>query len=167
MNIQEYIESGILESYVLGSASEAETSELLYLKRRYPEIQDALAELEQDMERIAGQMAVPPPPMLWARIEHEIDGLIKHPQTDPAQFSPNSNGHTTGHFSTDGHNHFIEVEAQNSYMKVHKAWKWALIGIFVLGKIFLACAIYFYLENRQAQQQIRELKSEIKEIRAH
>lgn len=166
MNVQEYIESGILEAYVLGSASEAETRELLYLKGRYPQIQQALTELEQDMESMAERMAVPPPPMLWNRIEDEIEELVKRPQTGPVQFRHGNNGHGNGHAGADGHNQFIEVEAQNSYMRVHKAWKWILITIFVLGKIFLGFAIYFYLENRQAQQQIQELKSEMKEIRA-
>jgi uncharacterized protein YpmS len=46
-------------------------------------------------------------------------------------------------------------------MRVHKTWKWVFAAVFVLGKIFLACAIYFYLENRQAQQQVKELKSEL------
>jgi hypothetical protein len=32
-----------------------------------------------------------------------------------------------------------------------------------LGKIFLASAIYFYLENRQAREQINELKLELKQ----
>ena len=62
MKINEYIESGVLETYVLGSASEAEIQELLYLKTKHPQISEALRDLETDIEFIAQKMAVNPPP---------------------------------------------------------------------------------------------------------
>ncbi|MEI2710265.1 MAG: hypothetical protein V9E96_14820 [Chitinophagaceae bacterium] len=38
MNVQDYIQSGIIESYVLGMANEQEATELLQLSQQYPEI---------------------------------------------------------------------------------------------------------------------------------
>lgn len=164
MNIQEYIESGILEAYVLGSASEAETRELLQLKARYPQVRDALDELQMDMEHIAEHMAIVPPPGTWEKIEEEINGLIERPELVPApkkEFTGND-AHTR---KTDERERYIEVESSSAYMRIHKQWKWVFAAVFILGKIFLACAIYFYLENRQAQQQIQELKTELRHYR--
>jgi hypothetical protein len=162
MNIKEYIASGIIEAYVMGSASETETHELLYLKAHYPQIEEALEEVENDMERIAQYMAVPPPPNIWERIEDSLNELVVTPEYEPLQKSHR--------FEQDGHDfkransqQFIEVEAESSHIRVHKTWKWVFAAVFILSKIFLICSIYFYLENRQAQQQIQQLKTELKQ----
>jgi hypothetical protein len=158
MIIKEYLESGVLESYVLGAASEAEIKELLLLKKEYPQIQNALAELEADLERIARHMAVPPSPGMLTKIENSINELTNLPVTK-IQLDEQKN---RSGFGTNSQ--FIEVEAESNYIRVHKNWKWVFIAVFILSKIFLIAAIYFYLESRQAQQQIQELKSEIERI---
>lgn len=158
MTIKEYIDSGILESYVLGSASDSETRELLQLKKQHHEIEEALYQLESDMERIAQHMAVTPPPGMWERIEGSINELIVTPEVAPLQI--NEKYTQNNDFEKE---RYIEVEAESSHMRVHKSWKWVFAAVFVLSKIFLICSIYFYLENRQAQQQIQELKTELKQ----
>jgi hypothetical protein len=164
MDIQEYIESGILESYILGSASEKETRELLYFKDKYPQVRSALHELETDMEYIAGQMAVTPPPGVWDKIEASINELATIPEYDPLKFkSPKEDNN----YNDLKREQFIEVESESNHMRVHKNWKWVFAAVFVLGKIFLICAIYFYLENRQAQQQIQDLKTRIQQSHIH
>lgn len=163
MEIKEYIESGILEAFVIGSASEQEVQEVLRYKEQYPEIQTALNEIEIDMERVAGYMAVPPPPTLWAKIENQIDGLVASPDLKPApkveeSYRTNSNNNTQ---------QFIEVEGSSSHMRIHKAWRWVFAAVFILGKIFLGFAIYYYLESRQAKEQIQELKMELRSTPRH
>jgi hypothetical protein len=161
MNIQEYIDSGILELYVLGSTSERETEELLHYKEQYPQVQKALYELEIDMERVAQQMAIMPPPGTWEKIEDRINELATIPEYKPLKFKKgnNANGQRDAGRMRES---FIDIESQNTHIQVHKNWKWVFAAIFVLSKVFLACAIYFYLENRQAQQQIHELKTELR-----
>src|ERR1700744_6104526 len=144
--IQEYIDSGILETYVLGIATEEEVKQLLYMKAEYPEVNSALKQLELDMEKIAGQMAVTPPPHLWNKIEQEINEVIPKPETAPQKFNKsNNNGKQP---DKDGET-IIELLGQSSHMRIHKAWRWVFAAVFVIGKIFLGFAIYFYLENRQ------------------
>lgn len=157
MEIKKYIESGILEAYVIGSASEQEVQEVLQHKEKYPEVQIALNEIEMDMERLAGYMAVPPPPGLWAKIENQIDGLIVSPDLKPAK-----NVEEQYRQNTNDQQQFIEVEGSSSHMRIHKAWRWVFAAVFILGKIFLGFAIYYYFESRQAKQQIQELKTELK-----
>ncbi len=162
MDIQEYIESGILETYVLGSASEAEARELLYFKEKYPQVQTALHELENDLEFIAEQMAITPPPGTWSKIEASINELTTVPEYEPLRLK--EPGSKNGYDFKTANRDYIEVaESQSTHMTIHKSWKWVFAAVFVLGKIFLACAIYFYLENRQAQQQIQELKTELRQ----
>lgn len=164
MKINEYIESGILEAYVLGSASEAEAKELLYLKAKHPEIQEALKHLEIDMEHIAQQMAIIPPPDTWGKIESGINELMKTPDFEALTIKAPGKG---GRGKSRKSGQFIDIDARSSHMRIHKIWRWVLLGIFILGKIFLGFAIFFYLENRQIKEEIRELRKEIREQRKH
>ncbi|MGY3214383.1 hypothetical protein [Mucilaginibacter sp. HD30] len=162
MKIKEYIESGVLEAFVLGATSEAEQRELMQLKSQYPEVGKTLAELEADMERVAQYMAVPPPPDMFMRIENSINDLVITPDTEimrPIDREWRQNN------QEEGKSRYIEVEAETNYMRIHKTWKWVFAAVFLLGKIFLGCAIYFYLESRQAKQQVQELKTEIRDIK--
>ncbi|WP_439504614.1 anti-sigma factor [Sediminibacterium sp.] len=68
MNTQEYIQNGIIESYVLGMASSAEAAELEQLCLRYPEIKQALTDFELALEAKALSNAVAPPPQLKQQI---------------------------------------------------------------------------------------------------
>ena len=163
--IQQYINSGILETYVTGSATEQEVRELLYMKANHQEVNVALQELESDMELIAQQMAVTPPARTWDRISDTIDEITLRQTSDPNQFTEREDA-SYKNFTKPGNGpQYIEVEAESNHMKIHKAWKWVFAAVFVLGKIFLGCAIYFYLENRQAQQQLKELKSELRQLK--
>ena len=160
--INEYIESGILESYVLGSASENEINELLYLKTLHPEIQIALDDLETDLERIAQHMAVPPPPHFWFRIEAEINELVQTPRGDALTVNkPGNNGKS----KTGKSSQFIEVESASNKMRVHKVWQWIFIAVFALWKIFLVLYILLYIENRDNKKEIQQLKLEIKALK--
>jgi len=160
-DIAQYVNSGILEAYITGAVSPDEEREILILKQKYPEVRQALYQLEVDMEAMAALMAITPPPGTWDKIAAEIDGIIAREQTASTRFI----GKEKKKGRPANEQQFIEVEARNSYMRIHKAWKWFFATVFVLGKIFLATAIYFYLENRQAQEQIQELKTEIKGLK--
>ncbi|MBL4675218.1 MAG: hypothetical protein JKY70_03280 [Mucilaginibacter sp.] len=160
--IQQYIDSGVLEAYVTGSASDTEVKELLRMKAEYPEVSVALQQLEADMEFLALNMAVTPPAHTWDKISDNIDEIMLRESRELQQFkqpeqqqeAPAASGPT-----------YIEVEGASSHMRIHKAWRWVFAAVFVLGKIFLACAIYFYLENRQAQKQLIKLETEIKQLK--
>lgn len=163
MEIKEYIESGALEAYVLGSATANEIDQLNFLKARYPQVKDALENLEQDLEHIARGMAIPPPPGTWMRIENELNALTWDPSFKELKITtaPHKDRYTQNGNSED----FVEVQGPSSHMRVHKIWRWILAAIFVLGKIFLGFAIYYYLESKQAAEQIKELKMELMQIK--
>ncbi|RZK52507.1 MAG: hypothetical protein EOO87_15075 [Pedobacter sp.] len=165
MEIKNYIASGVLEAYVMGSASETETAELLKIKAKYPEVAEALFELEMDLERIAQQMSINPPPGTLEKIEEAIGGLVKVENRMPDDRPPFEKYEYQNFNKRETNNQFIEVESSSSHMRIHKAWRWVFAAVFVLGKIFLGFAIYYYLENRQALKQIEKLEKQQEVIR--
>jgi len=62
VNIEAYISSGIIESYVLGLADTQEVAELLQLKAQYPEVQAAIDSFEASLENAAFANAIAPAP---------------------------------------------------------------------------------------------------------
>ncbi|MDN3586951.1 anti-sigma factor [Pedobacter aquatilis] len=60
-NIKAYIESGVLELYVLGDLSPEETQQVEEMATRYPEVRAEIASIEEAMEQYAISNAVEPP----------------------------------------------------------------------------------------------------------
>ena len=164
VKINEYIESGILESFVMGSASDNEVRELLKLKEQHPQIQEALYELEIGFEDMAKNMAIPPSANTWTRIETEINEVIKRSHVEA--LSIERGGHS-GRSGGRRKGNLIDIESTTSHIRVHKLWRWVLGFIFLLAKIFLVLALYFYFANRSSEQQIQELKTKLQQEHKH
>lgn len=75
MNVKEYISSGIIESYVLGMASEAEQQEFEQNCAQYPEIAEARNAFERALEEQLLQDSAAAPQAL----KHQIEEKIKLP----------------------------------------------------------------------------------------
>jgi anti-sigma-K factor RskA len=61
LDIQAYIQNGIIESYVLGLASAEEVIEVEKLRLEYPEVNKAIDEFSALLEKQALENAIPPP----------------------------------------------------------------------------------------------------------
>lgn len=72
MNVQEYISSGIVESYVLGLASAEERIEFENMCHRHPEVLQARTNFELALEKQAMEGAVTPPSALKQTIFKEL-----------------------------------------------------------------------------------------------
>lgn len=68
MDIQAYIQSGIIESYVLGLASAEEVAELEKLKANFPEVQQAISEFSASLQEYTFKNAIAPPSEVKAKI---------------------------------------------------------------------------------------------------
>ena len=79
MDIREYIESGAIESYVLGLADAQEAAELELLSRQHPEIRDAIDAFEASLESHALAHAVPPPAAVKGRLMQQLEGSFVVP----------------------------------------------------------------------------------------
>jgi anti-sigma-K factor RskA len=91
VNVKEYIRSGVIESYVLGIATEAERQEFEQMCATYPEVVEARDSFERSLENELLQDAAPPPAALkekiWLQIkpqEEEARGAAYLPLEDEA-----------------------------------------------------------------------------------
>lgn len=161
VEIRAFINSGILETYVMGIATEDEVEQVLTYKEQYPEVADAIHQIELEAEAFAMKYGIEPPAGTLEKIEDRLHEIQFRGRTLPSVVDfdeiPKSN--------FEAKSPYIEVESSSSHMRIHKAWRWVFAAVFVLGKVFLGFAIYYYLSNRQAQQQIEELKLEMRQYK--
>lgn len=78
MDIEQFIASGILETYVLGETNEQETSQVQAMAKQYPEIQAEILRIENTMEKMALENAIPPP----AFVKSEFMQYVKQQQEE-------------------------------------------------------------------------------------
>jgi anti-sigma-K factor RskA len=84
VNVQEYISSGIVESYVLGLASEEERREFEQMCTQYPEVLAARTSFELALENQAMENAIAPPAELKGKIVDQIGSMGKIVTMQPA-----------------------------------------------------------------------------------
>ena len=72
MDIKAYIESGIIESYVLGLADPEEAAELEMLCTQYPAVQEAVDNFAASIEQQLMHNAIPPPPEIRSRLMQQL-----------------------------------------------------------------------------------------------
>lgn len=101
-NIKEYIESGILEQYVLGDLSLDERMQVEEKALLYPEIREEIQAIELAMEQYAMQNAIAPPTAVERRLfeasglSHSIDlQNTDHKNTETQIRKLNSDGNIT------------------------------------------------------------------------
>ncbi|MES2518165.1 MAG: hypothetical protein V4585_08665 [Bacteroidota bacterium] len=159
MKTQEYIQSGILEAYLIGIASEEDAQEVELMQASNPRISTALTNLQTDIVQYFNTNAVPPPPILKSKLAFD-DTQNEIKKWDFTQQGTNSKSK-----NLNTKENFVEVEFDNTHIKVHKYWRPTFIAVFVLSKIFLALALYFYFKSDSVEQENARLKQEL-EIRA-
>ena len=79
MNIDNYISSGAIESYVLGIADAQEAAEVQQLSLEYPEIKQAVADFEASLEVATFANAVPPAASVKERLLFALQDEFAEP----------------------------------------------------------------------------------------
>lgn len=147
MSKQEFIESGILESHLLGLANEEEQQVVAEMMLSDSEMSEYVNDLEQDIKRYFAQGSVPPPEAV-----REIILL----RSIREKKGPSNNAGETADVKQ-----YLEVEVNDTHMKVHKLWRPAFIAVFILSKIFLIAGLYFYFKSVAQQEEIEKIKTEM------
>ncbi|WP_343700623.1 hypothetical protein [Chitinophaga sp.] len=143
MNVQEYIDNGLVESYVLGISTPEEKEEMELLLKASPELRTELQSVERTLHRLLQEDAVPPPLELRARTLTPYNWADANPQEPPGGKKANYT--------------FINIAPnQNDYITVHRMWKWIFFAAFLLFKFCLFLAIYFYFKYRQVEDRQQE-----------
>jgi anti-sigma-K factor RskA len=140
-NLKAYIESGVLELYVLGDLSPEETLKVEELASQHQEIRDELAAIEYAMEEFAIQNAVQPPAdvetklfqKLGIYLEEETNSVAELPQVEPKI-----------------------VRLDNSDIKV-RSLRYALVACVALLLISTAALFITYSKLTDAHDQIASL----------
>lgn len=73
MNVTEYIQSGILEVYVLGITTPEETKEVEEMAKQHPEVRAEIDKISKDIELYAEMHAVTPSPTIKPFLMASID----------------------------------------------------------------------------------------------
>lgn len=136
MNIKEYIQSGIIESYVLGLADAEERAELEQLRMQHPEIEQAITAFERELESSAQHHAVPVNPDIKANL---FDQLGLKPDADNV---PITNDPKVVQFESGGKTPFIKYLAAASVI------------LFVISAVF---NIYTYNKYKNLEAENRQL----------
>jgi hypothetical protein len=153
LELDHYIQSGIIESYVLGLATNVEVEELQYMRRLYPELNSEITAVERRMERTAFAEAVLPPEQLKDRILQRINWR-EEAYHDTTDYHRTSNQRQQANYNTT----YINIQPKdNQYITVHKWWKLFFIAVFIISKICLASAIYFYLKYQMQEKKLEQL----------
>ena len=89
MDTKAYIESGVIETYVMGLASPEEMTELEQLRTVYPEINQAIRLFEEQLERTTMAEAVTPPAIVKEQLRKKIGPFSSKENTPgPAKVVP-------------------------------------------------------------------------------
>lgn len=153
MNIELYIQSGIVESYVLGLATPQEIAEFEQLLPHFPELGEAKSDFEYQLELFSIDHEVPPPPGMRGLIEARVKEIPATPVTRER------GGYQRRH-ARSGPN-YIPVEVSSPFIKVHKNWRTFLIAFFVFAKILLILSIYYFVETRHLEKQVMRLEEQL------
>lgn len=83
-NIKQFLESGLLEEYLLGVIDSTEIEKVEQYIRDYPEVKAVYEELQENLELLAKKTATPPPPGTKESILEKIDSEIVGTTTSPS-----------------------------------------------------------------------------------
>ncbi len=146
MDVKEYISSGILESYVLGAASDQEQQAVQCLSKIYPEISQALRALEEDMESFAQEMAQEPPAHLKANILAAIKNVEQESALQVAVHVPSDNTR-------------VHQETPMTVTKTKRPW----LAAASLAALIGLTAIFFVNQNNQ-KEEIVALQNQLEAV---
>ncbi|WP_367210008.1 anti-sigma factor [Sphingobacterium sp. R2] len=147
MDIKAYISSGIIESYVLGLASEEEVSILNCIRKNNIEVEQAIAEAEIALEELADNQAIEMPMQLKQNIWNKLvaENLIPSEGGEVSEIQSDS--------SADPH----EVVVMNSNRKafVKRSYAWA-IAASLLAAVSIGTNIYLYQREQESVNKLNQ-----------
>ena len=162
MNIELYIQSGVVESYAFGLATPQEAAEFEQLLPHYPELRDALGDFEYQLELFAIDHEVPPPPGTREKIEDRLRQLPAIRRGPGGKGGYSGDGpYDNGPYNKSRQPEYISVESSSTHIWVHKSWRTWFIIFCLLSKIFIALFVYYFVEYRFAQKQIQQLEEQL------
>ncbi|MEO6685533.1 MAG: hypothetical protein ABIN24_06190 [Dyadobacter sp.] len=154
MKTQQFIESGILESYLLGMSTDEEQHQVNQMVMTHSEISEYLVRFEKNIQGYFLQSAVPPPADVREIVQFRSN------KTDVTK----KGNHTYYDMPKDNtvkKDNYLDIEVNDTYIKVHKWWRPAFVAVFILSKVFLITGLYYYFKAASQEDEIQKLRTEI------
>jgi len=142
VEIQEYIKSGIVESYVLGLASADEAAELEVMMQKHAEVKQAVDAFAQTLEQNILEETVTPPAEIKQKM---ISAIFAGEEPEKSSF-PLTENHPS-------------LQKQIPVIKLN-FWKYAAAASIVLFLISAAFNYYFYNNYHSANEKYQALLTE-------
>lgn len=153
MNIKEYIESGILESYVLGVATAGESAEVERLILEYPVIQQELDAIRNSLETYALQYEKEPPAFLKNKIMESLFSEQEGVYNTQTGSIPQPVTETTESREVISLNQNTQSSApQRSIFKMAASW--------VLLALSISANIWFFKNWKNSEEKVLALESQ-------
>lgn len=154
MDIKEYIQSGVIESYVLGLTDQEEGSELENLMAEYPEVMNAVNEFSDAIEQQAIENAVEPPEGIKERLMAELsfEDRLQAENDSPLVVAYSSTANET---------------AGHSIANKTNTWKWLAAASVILFVISAASNYYLYNKYASTNSQYQALLVERNTLQAN
>jgi hypothetical protein len=150
LKTQEFKESGLLESHLMGFTNREEQQQIREMVDGDEALADYVSDLEAGMRSYFNRDSVNPPHATREIVELRTAKKHKHSyQTPPAA----------------NHTQILDVEVNDTHIKVHKLWRPAFIAVFILSKIFLIAGLYFYFKSLSQADELNKLKTQVEQTK--
>jgi len=152
VDIKEYIESGIIESYVLGLASPEEAAELESLGKQHPEIKQAVDEFALLIQQQAMQDSIMPPAEIKQQLMDALSDEFEAPKVLIMQ--PGGNKEETG-------------DTKVKQLPSFSFWRTIAAASIILFIISAAMNVYYYNNYKSASDKYEALLIEKNSLQAN
>ena len=144
MDIKAYIESGIIESYVLGLSSIEETAEVELLCNQYPEIKQAVDDFAESLERTVFENAVTPPAEIKERLMMALADEFKEEKSGLV----------------------VPISSNENYAASIKRWQFIAAAAITLFIVSAGINFYYYTNYTTANDKYQALLVEKTSLQA-
>ena len=134
MNTQEYIESGIIDAYVLGGLSPEENLEVEAHANNFPEIAEEIKQASFTLEKMALKNAVTPPAFLKEKLFEKI------------------------------RNESIITKTETKTVSMFNIGTWSIAASWFVGLILGGLAIHYRSQWKNSEHKLIALESQNKEL---
>src|SRR5215217_6136963 len=121
----------MLEAHLLGLTDQKEQEQVREMVSSDPALEEYTVQLEAGINGYFQKESVNPP----EAVREVVKLRTTRDKKERHQFNEEDNSRR-----------YLDVEVNDTHIKVHKFWRPAFIAVFILSKIFLIAGLYYYFK---------------------